>query len=227
MSKQTRFNWHPRIISFDPSDFLLNFKISYISSFLLTLNIRLPPLFIAILCVFYFFLPVYIINLASLGVFQRSDSKERNYELKLHKKFLYLLLLKKSVFSQNKQYFVHRKNIFQILNGSFSLQRGDTPVHVAMRNDSKIICDTLVGDPNFTSQILHTENDAGETPYYLGNCNKQTIRAMDFRPGKVVIEQCQNISVTLLAILFAVFKQVVTWYKHHSRNGDFISTSVK
>lgn len=70
-----------------------------------------------------------------------------------------------------------------------------------MRSDSKIICDTLVGDPNFTSQILHTENDAGETPYYLGNCNKQTIRAMDFSPGKVVIEQCQNISVTLLAIL--------------------------
>lgn len=75
-----------------------------------------------------------------------------------------------------------------------------------MRNGSKIICDTLVRDPNFSSQILHIENDAGETPYYLDTCNKQTIIAMDFSPGKVVLEQWQNISTTVLATLSAVFK---------------------
>ena len=53
-----------------------------------------------------------------------------------------------------------------------------------MRNGSTKICDIVLQDPNFSSQVLHSENNSGETPYQLDVHNKKTILNMTSREGR-------------------------------------------
>jgi len=61
----------------------------------------------------------------------------------------------------------------------FVSQRGDNPLHIAVRGRSKRITDFLLRNPK-NARLLYTKNKAGETPYQIDAMHDRSILSQVF-----------------------------------------------
>lgn len=62
-------------------------------------------------------------------------------------------------------------------------QRGDNPLHVAVRGRSKRITDFLLRNPK-NARLLYTKNKAGETPYQIDAMHDKSVLSQVFAARK-------------------------------------------
>lgn len=66
-------------------------------------------------------------------------------------------------------------------------QRGDTPVHIAVRGRYRRICELLLRNPK-DARLLYRPNKSGETPYNIDRQHKHSLLTQIFGTGKVSVE---------------------------------------
>jgi len=64
-------------------------------------------------------------------------------------------------------------------------QRGDNPLHVAVRGRSKRITDFLLRNPK-NARLLYTKNRTGETPYQIDAMHDKSILSQVFAARKYI-----------------------------------------